>query len=182
MYSFVLSRLDYCQSLLIGSNCDQMYRLKEVHNQAAKGLFHKYRHEHVRPLIKAVHWLPVKERIIFEIVSFVSYFFDGTLPPYLSSFISMQTSSHTLRFSSDFKKSVSCARWELNGLVTGCSLFRLPLSETTFLLTVDTAVLSHSSKLLLKAVSLPLPTLSYSNLLTGIWREPRREKGVEYTE
>ena len=38
----------------------------------------------------------------------------------------------------------------LRALVTGHSLFRLPLSGATFLLTSDTAVLSHSSKLLLK--------------------------------
>ena len=36
----------------------------------------------------------------------------------------------------------------VRALVTGRSLFRLPLSGTTFLLTSNTAVLSHSSKLL----------------------------------
>ena len=55
----------------------------------------------------------------------------------------------------------------LKALVTGRSLFRLPLSGTTFLLTSDTAVLSHSSKLLLKHLSLLLPTLGYSNPFTG---------------
>ena len=168
MYSFVLCRLDYCQSLLIGRNCDQMYRLKEVHNQAAKGLFRKYRHEHVRPLIKAVHWLPVKERIIFEIVSFVS--FSLTVPCHHTSH-PLSLCKLRLILSTPvqiFFKVFLVQDGNLTGLVTGCSLFRLPLSETTFLLTVDTAVLSHSSKLLLKAVSLPLPTLSYSNLLTGI--------------
>ena len=48
----------------------------------------------------------------------------------------------------------------VRALVTGRSLFRLPLSGTTFLLTSDTAVLSRSSKLLFKPFSLLLPTLS----------------------
>ena len=56
----------------------------------------------------------------------------------------------------------------LQALVTGRSLFRLPLSGTTFLLTSDTAVLSHSSELFLKPLSLLLPTLSYSNPFTGM--------------
>ena len=43
-----------------------------------------------------------------------------------------------------------------------------PLSGTTFLLTSDTAVLSHSSRLLLKHFSWFLPTLSYSIPFTGI--------------
>ena len=50
-------------------------------------------------------------------------------------------------------------------LVTGRSVFRRPLSGTNFLPTSDTAVPSHSSKLLLKPSSLLLPSLSYLDLL-----------------
>ena len=32
-----------------------------------------------------IFWLPVKERILFKIATFAFRFFDGTLPPYLSS-------------------------------------------------------------------------------------------------
>ena len=56
----------------------------------------------------------------------------------------------------------------LRALVTSLSLLRLPLSGTTFLLTSDTAVLSHSSWFLLEPFALLLPTLSYSNRFTGI--------------
>ena len=53
----------------------------------------------------------------------------------------------------------------LNGnsraLVTGRSLFRRHLSGTTFLATSDTAVPSHSSRLLLKPSSSLLSSLSY---------------------
>ena len=52
-------------------------------------------------------------------------------------------------------------------LVARHSLFGFPLSGTTFLLTSDTAVLSHSSKLLLKTFSSLLLTLSCSNPHTG---------------
>ncbi len=44
MCSFVLSRLDYCNSLLIDTNCDQMYRLQKVRNHAAKVDFCESRH------------------------------------------------------------------------------------------------------------------------------------------
>ena len=81
----VLSRLDYCNSLLTDFNCDQMYRMQKVKNHATTPFVCKGRHEHVIPLPKALHWLPVKEGIIFKIVTFVFRFFDGTLPPYLSS-------------------------------------------------------------------------------------------------
>ena len=50
--------------------------------------------------------------LIFKIIIFVFRFFDGTLPPYLSSCLSVYTPS-TLRSSSD-AKTLSCARWRLN--------------------------------------------------------------------
>ena len=50
-------------------------------------------------------------------------------------------------------------------LVTGRSLFRRPLSGTTFLPTSDTAVPSYSLKLLLKHSSSLLPSLSCLDLL-----------------
>ena len=85
MCSFVLSWLDYCNSLLIDINCDQMYRLQKVQNHTAKVVYHKSRHEHGRLLLKGLHWLPIKERIIIKITAFVFRFCDGTLPPYVSS-------------------------------------------------------------------------------------------------
>ena len=62
--------------------CDQMLRLQKVQNHTAKVVFRKSRHEHVRPLLKVYHWLPVKERIIFKMATFVFHFFASTLPPY----------------------------------------------------------------------------------------------------
>ena len=64
--SFVLSRLDYCNFLLIDINCDQMYRLEHVQSHAANVVFRKSTYEHVRPPVKALHSLPVKERISFK--------------------------------------------------------------------------------------------------------------------
>ena len=117
MCSFVLSRLDYCNSLLIDITSDQMYRLQKIQNHAAKVLLRKSKHEHVTPLLKKLHWLPVRERILFKMATFAFRFFDGTLPPYLSSCLSVYTPSRTLRSSSDGKKknSFQC-KMETQGL------------------------------------------------------------------
>ena len=84
MCSFVLSQLDCCNSLLIDINKSDVKGVK-VQNHAAKVAFCKSRHEHTGSLLKALHWLPIKERITSMIAIFVFYFFDGTLPPYLLS-------------------------------------------------------------------------------------------------
>ena len=81
MCSFVLSRLDYCNSLLIDITSDQTHRLQKNQNHVAKVVFRKSKHEHVTPLLKKLHWLPVKERKLFKIAAFAFRFFDGTLPP-----------------------------------------------------------------------------------------------------
>ena len=112
--SFVLSRLDYCNSSLIDITSGQMYRLQKNQNHATKVVFRKSKHEHVIPLLKKLHWLPVKERILFKLATFALRIFDGTLPPYLSSCLSVYTPSRTLRFSSD-EKTLSSAKWKLKG-------------------------------------------------------------------
>ena len=110
----------------------------------------------------------MKKGIIFKIATFVFFVFDGTQPQDLSPGLyiydprPVRSSLNKNSFSFSLKK--SCARWKLKGF--GRSLYRLPLSGTTFLLTSDTAVLSHSSKLLAKLFSSLQPTLSYSNPFT----------------
>ena len=67
-------------------------------------------------LLKALNWLPVKDRIIFKIAIFVVRFFGGTLPPYLSSCLSVYTprslrsswgEAESNRLTSDWGKSTS---------------------------------------------------------------------------
>ena len=82
MCSFVLSQLNYCFLCSLTSTVIRCTGCKKFH--AMKVVFCKSRREHVRPLLKALHWLPVKDRIIFKITTFVFCLFDGTLPPYQS--------------------------------------------------------------------------------------------------
>ena len=84
--------------------------------------------------------------------------------------VSLLYTPRTLRSSSDGKNKTLFLVQDgnLRALVAGRSLLRLPLSGTTFLLTSDTAVLSHSSTLLSNLFSLLLPALNYSNPFTGI--------------
>ena len=76
-----------------------------------------------------LNWLPIEEMVIFKIPSFVFRFFDGTLPPHLSSCLSVYTPSRTGRSSSDERKNLFLVQdGHLRALVTGRSLFRLSLS------------------------------------------------------
>ena len=81
-----------------------MYSLQNVPNRAAKVVFARGDMSIVRPLPKALHWLPVKDRITFRDSRFFFPFFfffllNGILPPYLSSVLSVYTPSRKVHSS-----------------------------------------------------------------------------------
>ena len=84
---------------------------------------------------KALHWLPVIDIIIFKIVVFVSLMVPCH---HTCHHVSVYTPSHALSSSSD-EKLFLVQDGNLRALVTSHSLFWLPLSGTTFLLTPETA-------------------------------------------
>ena len=83
----VISRLDYCNSVFTGLPADQIARLQRVQNNAERLVMKKRRRDHVRPILKELHWLPVKFCCQYKIVTLDYRHFERSLPPYLSSFL-----------------------------------------------------------------------------------------------
>ena len=59
MCSLVLSKLDYCNSLLPGSRQYLIQLFQKVQNTAARITLRAPRSEHTSPLLRSLHWLPV---------------------------------------------------------------------------------------------------------------------------
>ena len=127
MCSLVLSRLDGCNSLLVDINCDQIYRLQKVQNNASKAVFGKNRHKHVRPLLKALHWQPVTREYFEDREKQFSRFFTwypATIPVIVS--LCIHFFSHT-PFQFRWGKTLFLVQdGNLRASVTGRTLFRLP--------------------------------------------------------
>jgi len=85
--AFVLSRLDFCNSLLSGCNKIYLYKLQLVQNSAARLIFRSKRRDHVTPLLHALHWLPVQARIEYKLCMLCFNFFSGTCPAYFSQLL-----------------------------------------------------------------------------------------------
>ena len=57
----------------------------------------KKKHDHVTPLLKHLHWLPVKQRIDYKICLLTYKVLDGKAPQYLKDLIHIYEPNKTLR-------------------------------------------------------------------------------------
>ena len=64
--SCVLSRLDYCNSLLMGTLNSVIQPMQKVQNTAAHLVLRAPCHQNCTPLLQQLHWLPISERIIYK--------------------------------------------------------------------------------------------------------------------
>ena len=99
--SFVLSRLDYCNSVLAGSPHYLIDKLQRVQNNAARLVLRKRKSDHATPLLSSLHWLPISSRIQYKVCSltFSSLFDSG--PIYLSDLLQLYSPTRQLRSSND---------------------------------------------------------------------------------
>ena len=95
--SFILSRLDYCNSLLAGISKDKLNRLQRVQNSAARLILKVPRSEHITPLLKQLHWLPVHLRIKYKIAMFCFKSINGLCPLYIKDLLKYYVPNRALR-------------------------------------------------------------------------------------
>ena len=65
--SLVLSRLDYCNSLLSGCLQYLLDKLQKVQNASARLVCKAKKSDHIHPILETLHWLPITHRIQYKI-------------------------------------------------------------------------------------------------------------------
>ena len=90
IHAYVTSRLDYCNGLLYGLPDKSINRLQSVLNTAARLVALKRKDDHITPVLKELHWLPIKFRIQFKILLLVFKSLNGMAPQYLSEKLNLR--------------------------------------------------------------------------------------------
>jgi len=100
--AYILSRLDYCNSLLFNCHDYLSDRLQLVMNNAARMILRIPKPAHISPHLVTLHWLPVKSRIRYKLASLCYQCRCEVAPEYLKEMISKrERSRYNTRSSSD---------------------------------------------------------------------------------
>ena len=99
--SFVITRFDYCNSILVGLPKYQLSRTPSVLNVAARIVYGQAWFEHITPTPSdRLHWLRVPQRIDFKRCLLVFKALHGLAPVYIKKYCVEVSSRRCLRSSS----------------------------------------------------------------------------------
>ena len=85
--AFVLSRIDYCDSLLFGSTNDVTSHLQRIQNYAARVIFRLPMSSSITIHLKSLHWLPLKVRSTYKIACLCYHCHSSTAPSYVTDLL-----------------------------------------------------------------------------------------------
>ena len=87
VHAFITSSIDYCNSIYYNLPKKQILKLQRIQNHAARVITKTRKYDHITPVLKSLHWLPVHYRIIFKIALLVYKSINNLTPTYLKEMI-----------------------------------------------------------------------------------------------
>ena len=97
IHAFISSRLDYCNGLLTGLPKKSIKHLQLIQNAVARVLTRTKRSEHITPVLKSLHWLPVSHRRNFKSLLIVYKSQNGLGPKHICDMFREYKPSRALR-------------------------------------------------------------------------------------
>ena len=95
----MISQIDYCNSFLYGLPTVEHEKLQRVQNIATRLITGSSRRDHITPVLKNLHWLPVKLCVTFKILLVTYKILNAQSPSYRTSLISSYKPVRFLRSS-----------------------------------------------------------------------------------
>jgi len=93
--ALVHSKLDYCNSLFYLLPSSQLNQLQIIQNSLARAVTVTFRFCHITPVLKSLHWLKIKQRIEYKILSLTYTALQHNSPSYLNQKLKLQSTRST---------------------------------------------------------------------------------------
>ena len=100
VHAFISSKLDFCNSLLYGIPNYQIQKLQRVQNAAARLVSCCHKYDHITPVLRHLHWLPVDQRINYKILLLTFKALNDCASPYIRELIEPYVPVRQLRYAS----------------------------------------------------------------------------------
>ena len=91
--AFICCRLDYCNSMLYGMPDCLLRKVQSIQNAAARLVTGARRCNHITPVLRQLHWLPVHQRVEYNVACLVHQSLAGQTPAYIADDIQLVTDS-----------------------------------------------------------------------------------------
>ncbi|XP_075036592.1 uncharacterized protein LOC142098048 [Mixophyes fleayi] len=105
IHALIISRIDYCNSLLTGLPKNRLKPLKSILHASARLIFLANSYSSVESLCRSLHWLPVFYRIQYKILLLTYKAINKAAPTYISSLVSKYLPTRQLRSAKDLRLS-----------------------------------------------------------------------------
>ena len=93
----VFSKLDYCNTLLLGTSGCQLSRLQMIQNTGCRVISNLKKHDLVSNAMKELHWLKVQEWIQYKVLVTMYQCVNGLAPSFLTNLLDLDLSRKHLR-------------------------------------------------------------------------------------
>jgi hypothetical protein len=103
VHAFITCHLDQCNGLLYGLPDSHLAKLQRIQNSAARLVTRTRLHDHITPVLRNLHWLPIKYRVMYKILLLTFKCLHGLAPDYLTDLIHEYKPSRNLRSSSQLR-------------------------------------------------------------------------------
>ena len=97
VHCLVITRLDYCNGVLVGLSKNRLAKLQRVMNFAARLITGIPRDASVTDALRELHWLPIEARIRFKIALLAYKGLNGNAPGYITDMLQVYQPGRALR-------------------------------------------------------------------------------------